>query len=155
MLESYTLCIFCNTEKATNREFYDWEKLNRCRECTKKAKGCSQQERLWANAKQRAYDRKLPFDIDPSDIVIPTHCPVFGIALARHGGSIKMADESASLDKLIPERGYVKGNIAVISMRANRIKNNGTAIEHDKISAWMRARGSERSDVIEERQILV
>lgn len=36
------------------------------------------------------------------------------------------------------KKGYVKGNITVISNKANRIKNNGTAEEHEAIAKWLR-----------------
>jgi hypothetical protein len=41
------------------------------------------------------------------------------------------------LDRIIPEEGYVAGNVNVVSYRANRIKNDGTAEEHLKIADWM------------------
>lgn len=36
------------------------------------------------------------------------------------------------------EKGYVPGNVVVMSYRANRLKNDGTAEEHEIIAAWMR-----------------
>lgn len=38
-------------------------------------------------------------------------------------------DDSYSLDRIDSSRGYVKGNIWVISLRANRIKNDSTVEE--------------------------
>ena len=90
---------------------------------------------LWYDAKSRAKEAGLPFDLELSDIVIPAVCPVLGIPLAKSEG-YKSAG-SPSVDRLIPELGYVKGNISVISFRANWIKNNGTLEEHRKITAWM------------------
>jgi hypothetical protein len=74
-------------------------------------------------------------------MVVPEFCPVLGIRLACNvrGGP---CDASPSLDRIRAELGYVTGNIAVISMRANRIKNNGTAAEHEAIARFMRANGS-------------
>jgi len=46
-------------------------------------------------------------------------------------------DNSPSLDKLIPELGYVKGNITVMSVRANRIKNDATRQEIELLLHWM------------------
>lgn len=50
---------------------------------------------------------------------------------------MKYRDNSPSLDKLIPDLGYVKGNVAVISWRANRFKSDGTLEEIRMIADWM------------------
>lgn len=52
-------------------------------------------------------------------------------------GSNVVCNESPTLDRLIPEIGYVKNNIAIISNKANRIKNNGSSSDHRKIAEWM------------------
>ena len=87
-------------------------------------------------AKSRSIKRGVPFSVLLHEIEIPLVCPVLGIVLER--GKERHTDNSPSLDRIFPDRGYVPGNIAVISQRANRIKNNGTANEHRKIAAWMR-----------------
>lgn len=43
---------------------------------------------------------------------------------------------------LVPALGYVKGNIAVISMKANMIKNDGTAVDLERVLAWMKTVGA-------------
>lgn len=76
------------------------------------------------------------FTIEFGDLVFPTHCPVLGIELdyfTENGWQ----DNSPSFDCIDPNKDYVKGNVAIISMRANRIKNNGTAEEHRKIADFM------------------
>ena len=78
----------------------------------------------------------LPFDIDLEDIVIPEVCPVLGIPIEIDLGRGRRKGDSPSLDKFVPEKGYTKGNIAVISWRANWLKNNGTTEEWLKIAAW-------------------
>lgn len=90
---------------------------------------------LHQNAKMRAKKRGLPFDIEISDIVIPTHCPVLGIPLVSGRG--RPNDGSPSLDKYIPELGYVKGNVNVISHKANAMKSNATTDETRKLLEWM------------------
>lgn len=77
----------------------------------------------------------LPFDITFKDILIPEICPVLGIELIAGGGA--GSDNTPSLDRIIPEKGYVKGNVRIISMRANRIKDNGTAEEHRRIADYI------------------
>lgn len=84
--------------------------------------------RLWVYAKKRAKKSDIPFNIEPEDIPnIPEYCPVLGIYIKN--GIKSSHDNSPSLDKIIPELGYVKDNIRIISHRANRIKNDATVEE--------------------------
>lgn len=94
------------------------------------------EQTLLEQAKHRAKSKNLPFNITVEDIVIPTVCPVLGISIEVSVGKGRTG-LSPSLDRIIPERGYVKGNIAVMSDRANSLKNNGSAEEHRKIASWI------------------
>ena len=77
-------------------------------------------------AKQRVKKYSLPFNLTVEDIVIPKFCPVLGIRLKRG----KRGNNTApSLDRKKPHLGYVRGNVAVISRRANVLKNNATLNE--------------------------
>src|ERR1035437_272145 len=69
---------------------------------------------------------------------LPTHCPILGLELAyrRHLKGYRSNDR-ASLDQIIPNGGYTKGNTAIISFLANRLKDNGTAAEDLAIADWM------------------
>jgi len=87
-------------------------------------------------AKKRAKENNLPFNLELSDIVIPENCPALGIPLFLGKG--KVTDNSPTVDKIIPSKGYVKDNIAVISYRANSIKRDATERELHKIADWMR-----------------
>lgn len=78
-------------------------------------------------AKSRAKQRGLPFNLKPSDIVVPKKCPVLGIPLRISKGAL--TDHSPSLDKIVPRKGYVRGNVIVVSMRVNRIKSDATIKE--------------------------
>ena len=91
---------------------------------------------LFRNAKSRASKKKLPFNITLEDISIPKICPVLGIELSTTNNSCE--DNSPTIDRFIPEEGYIKGNISVISARANRIKNDATISEIEKVYKWMR-----------------
>lgn len=75
-------------------------------------------------AKFRAKVNNIPFNIDISDIIIPEYCPILGIkiSLDERQGDMK----GPSLDKIIPELGYIKGNIEVICRKANMMKLNCT-----------------------------
>lgn len=87
-------------------------------------------------ARVRAKRLKVPFTISTDDIVIPELCPVLGFPLVvAEGGAPRF--NSPSLDRIVPEKGYVPGNIAVISHKANSMKNNATLQEHRKLVAWL------------------
>lgn len=47
-------------------------------------------------------------------------------------------DNSASIDRVRPELGYVPGNVVVMSLKANRIKNNATAEELEAVLNFVR-----------------
>jgi hypothetical protein len=78
-------------------------------------------------AKRRAGQHKIKFNIKVEDIVIPDVCPVLKIPIYRDTDGL--CANSPSLDRIDPSKGYVKGNIRVISFRANTLKNNATLKE--------------------------
>ena len=82
---------------------------------------------MFKSAKRRAKEQGMPFDLALGDIVVPVVCPVFGIPLRN--GTLESHQDSPSLDKIDPLKGYVKDNIWVISHRANLIKNNSSLPE--------------------------
>lgn len=90
------------------------------------------------NARRRSKELGLDFDIHYTDIVFPEVCPILGITLVRElvNGQGDMTARP-ELDRIDSTKGYVKGNIQIISARANRIKNDGTAEEHRKIAEYM------------------
>lgn len=82
---------------------------------------------LYHSSKQRAKRNGLPFNLELSDITIPAVCPILGIELVKGNGGVHNA--SPTLDKVVPELGYVKGNVQVVSHLANTMKSNASA-EH-------------------------
>ena len=84
--------------------------------------------RLWIRAFYRAKRHGLPFSITLEDMPhVPSFCPVLGIPIAK--ARKKPSDNSPSLDRIIRPLGYVKGNVRIVSQRANRIRNDATASE--------------------------
>lgn len=75
------------------------------------------------------------WDIDFGDIKWNTHCPILGIELDYFAENTQ--ENSPSFDRIDTNIGYVKGNVQILSWRANRIKNNGTAEEHRKIADYL------------------
>ena len=91
--------------------------------------------KMFNRAKLRASKKGLEFNIEESDITIPTHCPVYGFEL-----QIGLEDQNTSpcLDRVDNNKGYIKGNIVVVSAKANRVKGDGTLEEHRKIRDFYR-----------------
>lgn len=74
------------------------------------------------SAKYRARYKGVDFNLEPEDISIPERCPVFDIPIAPFLGAGNPA--CATIDRVNPNKVYVKGNVKVISMKANRLKSN-------------------------------
>ena len=53
--------------------------------------------------------------------------------------SPSFTDDSPSLDRIVPELGYVTSNVRVISWRANAIKRNACADEIEAVALWLRS----------------
>lgn len=81
---------------------------------------------LFNLAKRRAKAKNIEFNIEIKDLKWPTICPLLEIPIDQHH---KLIDYHGSLDRIDSTKGYVKGNVMIISHRANRLKNNSTADE--------------------------
>lgn len=84
-----------------------------------------------ANAKLAGYSWAVPFE----ELEWPDYCPILGIELDYFAETRQ--ENSPSFDQISPSKGYVSGNVQIISWRANRIKNDGTAEEHRKIADYL------------------
>ena len=94
---------------------------------------------LMRQARARARKRGIEFSLVAGDLDWPEVCPVLGIRLHYGGGGgYGGKPDSASLDRIDNTKGYVPGNVAVISHRANMLKRDGTADELEAIAKWMR-----------------
>lgn len=85
--------------------------------------------------KANAISAGTPWSISFGSLEFPTHCPVLNIPLNYF--SEQRCENSPSFDRINPSLGYVEGNVAVISWRANRIKNDGSSEEHRLIAEWL------------------
>ena len=92
---------------------------------------------LWKSAKKRAKDKQLDFDIEVSDIIIPQFCPLLNIPIVHKVGKGCRCKNSPSLDRLDNSLGYVKGNIVVVSWRANFLKSDAEFQELQQlVNSW-------------------
>jgi hypothetical protein len=106
-----------------------------CKECTTSYRRDNpvivQTGNMVKNARQRAKDKNLAFNIDNDYIrsITPSHCPIFNTKLewsVHRGNGHHSLPNSPSLDRIDPSKGYVKGNVWIISNRANTIKSDAS-----------------------------
>lgn len=93
----------------------------------------NQKRYLLNAAKERAARHDVPFRLLESDIVVPDVCPVLGCRLEMSEVGLGAQDCSPSLDRIENQLGYVRGNVWVISWRANRLKSDATLEEMKKL----------------------
>lgn len=83
---------------------------------------------IWKRAQARALKYNYDFNIEESDI--PEICPLLEIPIFC--GTKDNCKNSPSLDRIDNTKGYIKGNVWVISKKANSMKNSATPEELDK-----------------------
>lgn len=98
----------------------------------KEWKAKNPEEGMLISIRARCKELGHSFNLTKEDILIPTHCPILGIKLDWNDRNSK-----PSVDRVIPSLGYVKGNICIISMKANTLKSDGTAEQHRAIADYI------------------
>lgn len=83
---------------------------------------------LLKSAKHRANKTNLEFNIEESDLIIPEYCPILNLKMVRELGKGKLPC-NPSIDRIDSSKGYVKGNVWIISHLANRMKQDATQEE--------------------------
>ena len=92
---------------------------------------------IYNSLKQSAKKRDIPFDLSLSELnnlTFPITCPILGIPLKFNRGARQ--DNSYSFDRIDSTKGYTIDNIIIVSWKANRLKNNATNLELQKISEF-------------------
>lgn len=96
---------------------------------------------IFSGVKSRAKKENVPFTITIEEVIkeLPDYCPALGIKLSWcvRKGQKGDKDTSPSLDKFIPELGYVPGNVFWVSGLANKIKSKFTTQEISAVANWM------------------
>lgn len=143
-------CKSCQRQR--NQKWIDANR-DRFRHLNKRATNLKRQRNpvkcMLASARARAKKCGLEFTITESDVVIPSRCPILGIALTfglgwGKGQSNQQRDSRASLDRIDNTKGYVPGNVIVVSYRANRLKSDATVAELLKLARFYGQLASER-----------
>jgi hypothetical protein len=126
--KNYSRRPFCSTcEKNKYKNNYIKNKVIRGK------KNMEYRENNWhmkmlITAKCTAKRKNLEFNLEKSDIVIPTHCKYLNTLLTQELGN-GVVWSNTSLDRIDSSLGYVKGNVEVISRKANTMKNMATKEE--------------------------
>ena len=89
-------------------------------------------------ARIRAKSLKVPFDLTPEylESIWTGICPVTKKQIYHNCD--RSYEYAAELDRLVPEKGYVKGNVNWLSRRANRLKNSVSFEEIEQLAIWMK-----------------
>lgn len=83
-------------------------------------------------ARERARKAKLPFNLTVEFIISiwpkDNKCPIMlrEFNSNKNKGLNRPSPDAPSIDRIIPEKGYVKENVQIISHKANTLKNNIT-----------------------------
>ena len=113
---------------------------NTCKKCSIKIRQVEKLNRDWkvdaakllySNIKSRCKRIGREFSIELEDILIPEKCPVFGFDLKREDRQTWMC--APSVDRIDSSKGYIKGNVTVVSRRANIIKRDATIEELEQL----------------------
>lgn len=100
---------------------------------------------LLERIKSKCKTNNIPFDLTIDDLTIPDVCPVLGIPLKfgvktpsrfRDTRGVQTPDDSPSVDRIFPELGYIKGNVVIVSYRANLIKTNASPEELQLVASF-------------------
>lgn len=91
----------------------------------------------FARLKWRADKAGIPFDLDIDDVEWNEVCPILNIPLNYDVSRGGIFDDTPTFDKIYPEKGYVKGNVRIISDLANRMKSSATPEQLERFSRAM------------------
>lgn len=119
------LCITCNRERdrayrqsCIEKDLVEWKLTE-----------------LIRTSKRRARETGIEHDLDLNYLreILPECCPYLGAKFhweSKAGcGNRATHPHSPSIDRIDGSKGYIKGNVAIVSHRANTIKHNATEQE--------------------------
>lgn len=151
----YTVTGACSACKGSAKGTYDAQTLSRARSL-KKWNGSTRAQEMkqrwkeadpkWAWAvsaaggmRSRAAQSGAPVDVDKEYVyaILTDACPVLGTPFIFLGAG-KVHAASPTIDRIVPEKGYTRGNIVIISQKANAIKSNATWQEIRQVSHWLK-----------------
>jgi predicted nucleic acid-binding Zn-ribbon protein len=119
--------------------FFKTSKMTLCKKCnSERVKSQTPEWKMHQRAKVRAKERGIEFNLDISDINIPDICPILGLDLNVNSGKSGAYPNSPSLDRIDNSKGYVKGNVRVISQQANAMKHCASSSQLHLFANWIK-----------------
>ena len=150
--DRWRVCDVCGKSKNLNKyslldktRYITSERKTTCKKCSKSISQKKKRDRDWKyeskkimyrNMRNRCKRSGMEFSITEEDILIPELCPVLGIPLKRESRDSWYS--SPSIDRIDNTKGYIPGNIIVVSRRVNILKKDGTIEEIVKIGEFYR-----------------
>jgi len=118
--------------------FEKTSKMTLCHRCnSERVKSKTPAWRMHQRAKQRCKMNGLDFNLDFDDIIIPEKCPILGITMNVNSGRSGAYRNSPSLDRIDNSKGYIKGNVWVISQLANAMKHAASIEDLKSFANWI------------------
>jgi hypothetical protein len=117
----HALCKLC---KSAYDAFYRGRAENREKERLRgRERSLYEWKRKYWSVMTGAKQRNLEFSIDFEDVPLPEKCPILQIPLVLDS---PIRWNKPSIDRIDSSKGYIKGNVWVISMLANTMKSLAT-----------------------------
>lgn len=92
--------------------------------------------RLYNRTRSGATSRGIEFTIRESDLHPTSRCPILDIVLDYPSLLVRGNASTPSVDRIDNAKGYVPGNVQIISHRANILKNDATLAELQALGRW-------------------
>lgn len=126
---------YCSERCGNRKRGNKWEKLNpeKVKANRDRTRELSWRGYLLSRIKHKSKNLGIPFDLCPSDLDAPDKCSVLGIELNYRNRGSGYHTDSPSIDRITPKLGYIRGNIRIISARANLLKNDATIEELEAV----------------------
>ena len=123
--------------RAKNAE-YRASRRDRIRELDRANHRAAPWKATYHRLKVRAKKNCIPFNLTKEylESIWTDTCPVFGIPLEVNS-TPGANDNNPNVDRIVPELGYVVGNVQIISGKANRMKNDGSLADLERLVEFM------------------
>lgn len=110
-----------------------------CKECCNEQIRSNPHTQIFAAKKYSAKINNIEFTITKEDVIWNEYCPALGVKLDYNRVSSRksgMKPNSPSFDRIDPNKGYIPGNVVIVSAKANTIKSNATITELQRLTAF-------------------